>query len=83
MPTSALRLYAAHRATMRVSTCFHMLLLHMVFCISSTSLRNMTGLVFLPNRGWFVVYMGAQNITHTTHSASNAGDAISSTHQHH
>ena len=54
---------AAVRCSPRVSTCFHVLLLPVVFCISSTSLRNMTSLVFLPNREWFVVYVGAQNIT--------------------
>ena len=43
------------RCPPRVSTCFHLLLLHVVFCISSTSLRNMTSLVSLPNREWFVV----------------------------
>ena len=32
-------------------------------CISSTSLRDMTSLVFLPNKEWFVVCVGAQNIT--------------------
>ena len=62
MSASALRLYGV-RCSPRVSTCFHVLLLHVVFCISSTSLRNMTSLVFLPNREWFVVCVGAQNIT--------------------
>ena len=69
MSASALRLYAALRCSQRVSTCFYVLLLHVVFCISSTSLRNMTSLVFLPNREWFVVGMGHKTLHWTCASA--------------